>query len=52
MCVLVHRVASASHKLTLLYVANDVVQNSKKKAPELKVEFAKVLPKVFQLVGK
>ena len=44
--------ADSGRKLTLLYVANDVIQNSKKKGPEYRTEFAKVLPRVFQGIGK
>ena len=42
----------SSRKLTLLYVANDVIQNSKKKGPEYRAEFVKVLPRVFQVINK
>lgn len=38
--------------MTLLYLANDIIQNCKKKGPEFKAEFGKVLPKAFQLVSK
>lgn len=41
--------ASGSKKLTLLYLCNDVVQNSKKSAPEYTDYFARVLPKVFEV---
>lgn len=34
-------------KLTFMYLANDVIQNSKKKGPEYGKEFGQVLPKVF-----
>ena len=44
--------ADSGRKLTLLYVANDVIQNSKKKGPEYRTEFVKVLPRVFQSVIK
>ena len=44
--------ADSGRKLTLLYVANDVIQNSKKKGPEYRNEFVKVLPKVFQGIAK
>jgi AmiR/NasT family two-component response regulator len=46
------RKASASRKLTLLYVANDVIQNSRRKAPEYKSEFIKALPKALHLIVK
>ena len=35
-------------KLTYLYLANDVVQNSKKKHPEIAKEFGNVMVKVIQ----
>ena len=44
--------ADSGRKLTLLYVANDVIQNSKKKGPEYRTEFVKVLPRVFQGINK
>ena len=44
--------ADSGRKLTLLYVANDVIQNSKKKGPEYRTEFVKVLPRVFQGIHK
>lgn len=37
-------------KLTFLYLANDVIQNSKKKGPEFSQEFAEVLPYAFHHV--
>jgi len=43
-----HLVAAKSgHKLTLLYLANDVVQNCRKKQPEIEAEFGLVMKKVF-----
>ena len=47
-----HNSADSGRKLTLLYVANDVIQNSKKKGPEYRTEFAKVLPRVCQGISK
>ena len=38
--------AADSRKLTFLYLANDVVQNSKKKHPEIAKEFGSVMKKV------
>jgi len=38
---------TATRKLTLLYLANDVVQNSKKKHPEIAKEFGSVMVKVM-----
>ncbi|KAL7302933.1 regulation of nuclear pre-mRNA domain-containing protein 1B isoform X1 [Trichogramma pretiosum] len=37
-----------SRKLTLMYLANDVIQNSKKKGPEFGKEFESILPKAFE----
>ncbi|XP_003391384.2 PREDICTED: regulation of nuclear pre-mRNA domain-containing protein 1A-like, partial [Amphimedon queenslandica] len=44
--------ASSSRKLTLVYLANDVIQNSRRKGPEYKTEFAKALPRALHLVAK
>lgn len=38
-------------KLTLMYLANDVIQNSKKKGPEYTKEFAPALKKAFRLLS-
>ena len=38
--------ALSGHKLTLLYLANDVVQNCRKKQPEIEAEFGLVMKKV------
>lgn len=35
--------AKSSRKLTFLYLANDVIQNSKKKGPEFTKDFESVL---------
>lgn len=35
-----------------MYLANDVIQNSKKKGPEYGKEFANVLPKAFSHIGE
>ncbi|XP_039964719.1 regulation of nuclear pre-mRNA domain-containing protein 1B [Bactrocera tryoni] len=43
---------SEGKKLTFMYLANDVIQNSKKKGPEYGKEFAQILPKVFQHIGE
>ncbi|KXJ27401.1 Regulation of nuclear pre-mRNA domain-containing protein 1B [Exaiptasia diaphana] len=43
----IHKV-KPSKKLTLLYLANDVLQNSKKKGSEFNSEFKSVLPSVFK----
>lgn len=39
-------------KLTFMYLANDVIQNSKKKGPEYGREFGVVLHKVFAYIGE
>lgn len=39
-------------ELTLMYLANDVIQNSKKKGPEYNKEFANVLKKAFEFIGQ
>lgn len=39
--------AKDSRKLTFMYLANDVIQNSKKKGPEFGKEFGSVLKKAF-----
>ncbi|XP_014248263.1 regulation of nuclear pre-mRNA domain-containing protein 1B [Cimex lectularius] len=38
-------------KLTLMYLANDVIQNSKKKGPEYTKEFIPVLRKAFRIIS-
>ncbi|XP_011180569.1 regulation of nuclear pre-mRNA domain-containing protein 1B [Zeugodacus cucurbitae] len=43
---------SEGKKLTFMYLANDVIQNSKKKGPEYGKEFAQILPKVFTHIGE
>ncbi|XP_045136375.1 regulation of nuclear pre-mRNA domain-containing protein 1B-like isoform X2 [Portunus trituberculatus] len=43
--------ATDSRKLTFMYLANDVIQNSKKKGPEYNKEFANKLGKVFEHLG-
>lgn len=42
----------SNKKLTLLYLANDVIQNSKRKGPEFRTEFGKVLPRALQYVSR
>lgn len=39
-------------KLTFMYLANDVIQNSKKKGPEYGKEFGVILYKVFAHIGE
>lgn len=41
-------VAKDNKKLTFMYLANDVIQNSKKKGPEYGKEFGLVLKKAFE----
>lgn len=36
----------------MLYLANDVIQTSKKKGPEYKSEFTRILPRALQLVSR
>ncbi|KAL0270612.1 UNVERIFIED_CONTAM: hypothetical protein PYX00_007963 [Menopon gallinae] len=40
--------ASEKRKITFIYLANDVIQNSKKKGPEYGKEFGGILPKAFE----
>lgn len=35
-----------------MYLANDIIQMSKRKGPEFKLEFLKVLPRGFQMVSR
>ncbi|KAM4033628.1 regulation of nuclear pre-mRNA domain-containing protein 1B isoform 1-T1 [Anomaloglossus baeobatrachus] len=44
--------AKASRKLTFLYLANDVIQNSKRKGPEFTREFENVLLDAFTHVSR
>lgn len=39
--------AKTGRKLTFMYLANDVIQNSKKKGPEFSTEFTTILSKAF-----
>lgn len=43
---------SSSKKLTFMYLANDVIQNSKKKGPEFGKEYEHVLLKAFKLIAQ
>lgn len=43
--------APQAKKLTYMYLANDIIQNSKKKGPEYGKEFSKVLKKAFSHIG-
>ncbi|XP_029298352.1 regulation of nuclear pre-mRNA domain-containing protein 1A-like isoform X2 [Cottoperca gobio] len=42
--------AQVSRKLTFLYLANDIIQNSKKKGPEFTQDFAPVIVEAFKHV--
>lgn len=44
--------APTSKKLTFMYLANDVIQNSKKKGPEFGKEFENVLLKAFKVIAQ
>ncbi|XP_008119775.1 regulation of nuclear pre-mRNA domain-containing protein 1B isoform X1 [Anolis carolinensis] len=46
------RKAKSSRKLTFLYLANDVIQNSKRKGPEFTREFETVLVDAFSHVAR
>ena len=41
-------IATNERKVTLLYLANDVVQNSKRKGPEYRREFTLIMVDVFK----
>lgn len=43
--------AKPNRRLTFVYLANDVIQNSKKKGPEFSKEFATILSKAFQHIS-
>lgn len=45
------QIVPEAKKLTFMYLANDVIQNSKKKGPEYGREFGLVLHKVFAYIG-
>uniref|UniRef100_A0A182J4F4 CID domain-containing protein n=1 Tax=Anopheles atroparvus TaxID=41427 RepID=A0A182J4F4_ANOAO len=44
--------APSAKKLTFMYLANDVIQNSKKKGPEYGREFEHFLPKAFKYIAQ
>ncbi|XP_054909600.1 regulation of nuclear pre-mRNA domain-containing protein 1A-like [Poeciliopsis prolifica] len=46
------RKAQVSRKLTFLYLANDVIQNSKRKGPEFTQDFAPVIVEAFKHVNR
>ena len=41
-----------SRKLTFLYLANDVIQNSKKKGPEFNREFKNIVVDAYKCASK
>ncbi|XP_023232550.1 regulation of nuclear pre-mRNA domain-containing protein 1B-like isoform X2 [Centruroides sculpturatus] len=43
--------AKPNRRLTFVYLANDVIQNSKKKGPEFSKEFSTILSKAFQHIS-
>ncbi|RUS80586.1 hypothetical protein EGW08_011641 [Elysia chlorotica] len=44
--------AKLNKRLTFIYLANDVIQNSKKKGPEFSKDFAHILPDAFSQAAK
>lgn len=52
LCFQIVIIVPEAKKLTFMYLANDVIQNSKKKGPEYGKEFATVLPKAFSHIGE
>lgn len=46
------RASKDSKKLTFMYLANDVIQNSRKKGPEYGLEFGNYLKKAFEHMSK
>lgn len=52
MCCSVCSSAKTSRKLTFLYLANDVIQNSKKKGPEFTKDFEGVLVDAYSHVAR
>ncbi|XP_005101801.1 regulation of nuclear pre-mRNA domain-containing protein 1B [Aplysia californica] len=44
--------AKPSKRLTFIYLANDVIQNSKKKGPEFSKDFGHILPDAFTQASK
>nr|KAF6330911.1 regulation of nuclear pre-mRNA domain containing 1A [Myotis myotis] len=46
------RKAKPNRKLTFLYLANDVIQNSKRKGPEFTKDFAPVIVEAFKHVSR
>lgn len=52
MCFLFYITVPQGKKLTFMYLANDVIQNSKKKGPEYGKEFGKTLRNAFTHIGE
>lgn len=44
--------AKDSRKLTFIYLVNDVIQNSRKKGPEFRVQFGPILAPALKLMGQ
>lgn len=51
-CLSLSLLAKPSRKLTFLYLANDVIQNSKRKGPEFTKDFAPVIVEAFKHVSR
>jgi regulator of Ty1 transposition protein 103 len=50
--IFIQMIAKPNRKLTFMYLANDVIQNSRKKGPEFSKEFGAVLKSSFENVAK
>jgi regulator of Ty1 transposition protein 103 len=50
--MLSHPQAGPEKRLSFLYLANDMLQNGRKKAPELAAEFYRVLPRALKTMHK
>jgi len=50
--ILLLTTAKPNRRLTFMYLANDVIQNSRKKGPEFSKEFGAVLKPSFEHVAK
>lgn len=51
-CLSLFLLAKPNRKLTFLYLANDVIQNSKRKGPEFTKDFAPVIVEAFKHVSR
>lgn len=47
-----HIIVKDSKKLTFIYLANDVIQNSRKKGPEFRNEFAPILAPALKIMAQ